>query len=143
MEPEDRQLLHEIIGALEEADQRAERVALAEALEPDPEPNHELMAERSRQFIAKAEAANHDRALAALGSRDTSGPVGLAKSVAPGDLAALARLSGRVELRERIAREHEAIRERPEHATSWLYNTPSGSVDDAVRMVEQLNAAGS
>jgi len=144
MEPQDRDLLTRALDVLEAQNEHAaqdqhERVALVKALAVDdePEPDHEHLAERSRQWIAKAEAAQHDRALAALGARDTSGPAVLAKSA--GDLAALARLSARLELRERLAAQPPA-----DHRgrLSWQVHEGTATIDETVAMVEQLAAAG-
>lgn len=134
MEPADRDLLHSVLDVLEDD------AALAKATpDPDAEPDYPRMAEQARIFIAKAEAAQHDRALATLGAHDPQ-PARLAKSAAaPGDLAALARLARSVELRERIAAQPPA-----DHRgrLPWQVNAETATVDETVAMVEQLAAAG-
>jgi len=132
MEPADRDLLHSVLDVLEDD------AALAEATpDPDAEPDYPRMAADARVFIAKAEAAQHDRALAALGARDVSGPAGLAKSAGPGDMAALARLSRRVELRERIAAQPAADNRG---RLPWQVNQTTATVDEQVAAVEALGA---
>lgn len=139
MEPEHAALLGDLTAVLEA--RNAQETMLVKALEEAPEPpDHSRMAEQSRQWIAKAEAEQHDHALAALGGREMSGAAVLAKSGAPGDLAALARLARSVELRERIASQAPADNRG---RLSWQVNPTTATVDETVRMVEQLAAAGS
>lgn len=141
MERDDAEILSHLAGVLEA--RNAEEAMLAKALEdvhepaPEPEPDYPRMAAEARVFIAKAERAQHDHALAALSGRDMSGPAGLAKSASPGDLAALARVSRRVELRERIAAQPPA-----DHRgrLPWQVNPTTASVDEQVAAVEALGA---
>lgn len=138
MTPDDRQLLSDAIAALEPAQERF----IYGADEPEPEIDvGRLRAvydadqlEQAREFIAKAEAAQHDRAAAALASLDRQPVV---KSNIEHELAAAVEHSTAV---DRFARAHDELRDRPQHATSWLYREPTATPEQAATMLATLGA---
>jgi hypothetical protein len=91
-------------------------------------PTEEQRASEARAALAK-EAARR-----ALG-------VTVAKSGPPADLARLAQRLERQEIVDRQERVLADMRDRPKHATSWLYNRPTGTAEEAADMVMRLKAA--